>query len=385
MRRFIVVSALYVLGCGPSATMGGDGGVGPMDPCVGQVSRCWGSTYQVCVDGQFQDQATCMGAQVCAQDLGCVACDPAWNETCVGDDAYVCNDDGSLGGFLETCPLETCVHGQCGAPMGCAEEGKYIYVVDETYRLLRFDPTMESSLSAFSVIGNLSCPASASWPDWGGVGPATPFSMSVDRTGRAWVLYTSGEIFWVSTDDASCQATGFVKGQQSFQLFGMGFVSDSAGSNAEKLYIAGGPAIDLSTGMSDLAFVDPTSLGITQRGPLATAEYSPELTGTGAAELYAYYPGATNSFVAKIDKMTGQSLQQWPLPGLDQDVMAWAFAHWGGRFYIFVTTTDLFTGSNNSRVLRLDPMTGATVTLQQNLPYIIVGAGVSTCAPIIIE
>ena len=46
-------------------------------------------------------------------------------------------------------------------------------------------------------------------PDWNGGGQATPFSMSVDREGQAWVLYTSGEIFKVSIEDASCADSGW--------------------------------------------------------------------------------------------------------------------------------------------------------------------------------
>lgn len=385
MTRVGVACALAVVvaACGPSATTTPDGGA-PNDPCVGVVTRCWGATYQQCVEGRFQDVATCQAPLVCAQGVGCAECDPAWNGACVGNDAYVCNDDGTLGPLVETCPPESCHRGVCGTPSDCAEEGKHIYVVDESYRLIAFDPTMDTSLAAFSVVGQLSCPASASWPDWGGIGPATPFSMSVDRTGRAWVLYTSGEIFHVSTTDASCQPSGYAKGQGGYQLFGMGFVSDSPGSSAEKLYISGGRVADLASGQSTLARIDPATLGVTTVGPLPTAEYSPEFTGTGAAELYAYFPGESTSFVTRIDKGSGGMQQSWNLPALGGQVRAWAFAHWGGRFYIFVTTTDPFGAALNSRVLRLDPMTGITVTLQQNLPYVIVGAGVSTCAPVII-
>jgi hypothetical protein len=70
--------------------------------------------------------------------------------------------------------------------------------------------------------------------------------------------------------------------------------------------------------------------------------------------------------------------------GLGGTVSAWAFAQWGGKFYIFVTTTDLLTSNSTVRVI--DRQTGAYEgAVLENLPYIIVGAGVSTCAPVVVE
>src|SRR6185436_5021764 len=115
-----------------------------------------------------------------------------------------------------------------------------IYVVSDSYQLMSFDPSELPDNDPFTPIGQLNCPAGTPWPGYSS--PATPFSMSVDRDGSAWVLYTSGEIFKASIADASCTATGFAPGQHDMQLFGMGFASDTAGSDAETLFIAGGMA-----------------------------------------------------------------------------------------------------------------------------------------------
>ena len=87
----------------------------------------------------------------------------------------------------------------------------------------------------------------------------------------------------------------------------------------------------------------------------------------------------------EIDKASGAGTgPQRPIPGgLGGTVAAWAFAQWGGKFYIFVTTQD-FLGTTNSTVRTIDRMTGQYQLVSQNLPYRIVGAGVSTCAPVII-
>jgi hypothetical protein len=320
----------------------------------------------------------------CFEDR-CVECNPRNSRVCHDSDVYACNPDGTLGALIEECLIDECSGASCnGATPDCAEGAELVYVVDESYRLQSFDPS-QLTTQPFTLIGNLSCPAMyPTWPEAAlNGGPPTPFSMSVDRAATAWVLYSSGEIFHVSTVDASCQATSYARGQAGFELFGMGFVSDAPGSSTEKLFIAGGDAANLASG--NLAWIDPGSMALTTVGPLPLADYSPELTGTGAAELYAYYPGMFQTYVARMDRASATNQQQWPMPALDGGVRAWAFAQWGGLFWIFVTTEDFLTLSTNSQVWRLDPMTGTAERVLQNLPYMIVGAGVSTCAPIEID
>ncbi len=356
----------------------------PRMECADKPSRCVENTHQVCQGGDYVDDMTCTEPTTCSPKLGCITCDPNHGgQTCVGDTLHVCNIDGTLGPVVKECALESCRNGGCigDQPEICpgVEGVNLIYVITEGNELLSFDPS--GDMNEFKTIGVLSCPAGNAFPGFGG-GGANPFSMSVDRMGTAWVLYTSGEIFEVSTKDASCEKSTFVPGTKGFQVFGMGFVADAPGETTEKLFIAGG---DVDTPAStDLATLDTTTMEITPIAPVAVLVYGPELTGTGDANLYGYYPG-TDSKVVRFDKKTAAIQTKWPLPTLDGNIRAWAFAHWGGRFYIFVTAGDLFGPVANSQVIRLDPVTGDAKTLLENLPYKIVGAGVSTCAPIDID
>jgi len=338
------------------------------ESCSEGQSRCQGQSYQLCSAGRFVESFRCDSAKVCVPDLGCRDCDPGLGQGCHDNNVHVCDAHGSIGAELERCYGLSCAAGAC-REWGCAVGARLVYVVDAEHRLLSFDPSAEAN--HFKLIANLSCP---------GAGAETPFSMSVDRGARAWVLYTSGDLYWVSTETGACSTTPYQTGQQGYQLFGMGFVSDQPGSSAEKLYVAG---TSRSVGGNDkLGYIDPATMQITVVGPTATAEYSPELTGTGDAELYAYHPGTFESFVARIDKQNAQVLQKWSVPPLTGEVSAWAFAHWGGKFYIFVTDRSL-TGSETSKVLLLDPVSGKAQTFLASIPYKIVGAGVSTCAPVI--
>jgi hypothetical protein len=237
----------------------------------------------------------------------------------------------------------------------CPEEAKLIYVVSQSLRFARFDP--QPSPPVFIDVGTLACPAAG----------ATPWSMSVDRKGQAWVLYSSGEVFWVDTKTAECTASGYVPNQQGYQHFGMGFVSDSPGSDDETLYISGAKVEGLSTSYA-LGTIDPSTLGLSIITPLVGAQYMAELTGSGSGRLWGFYPIAATPRIAEFDKATGAELSAFPLAlGPIGD---FAFAFWGGDFWVFL-------GTNVMRVSGADGSLTTVLTNQQ--PW--VGAGVSTCAP----
>jgi hypothetical protein len=382
--RFALLSTitLALFACSPSRGDGPDGA--PGGPCTGDETRCVNNAYQVCDDGNFVTEETC--PEACSVTLGgCAECDPASGNACSGDDVVTCNADGTFGTVLETCDAGSeCQGGQCSR--SCTADGvDLIYVVDETYRLLSFDPRLVGTGSEFQLIGQLSCPTTLpNVPGWAGVG-VTPFSMAVDRTATAWVLYTSGEIFKVSTQNASCSPTGYLAQQANMLLFGMGFVTDTVGGETEHLFIGGGDPSATTNGR--LGSVDPTTYGLTILGNItATSELSPELTGTGAAELWGFFPGVTNAFVQQIDKTSGAPMGgELRIPGgLGNTVTAWAFAQWGGKMYIFVTTADGL-GAETNTVRTIDKATGDYDVVLPNIQYKIVGAGVSTCAPVVVE
>lgn len=379
---------LAIVACGPADKSGGPGdGIG--EPCSGDLKRCRGQSHQQCVSGAWAELEECAAENVCTANTGCSECDPTKSRVCVGADVYACSG-GNLGELVESCPLDGCSSGSCGGSNGCGSGTELIYVVDAEYRLLSFDPSEDRH--TFSLVGNLDCPtAHGAWPGFdGGLGsPATPFSMSVDRQGVAWVVYSSGEIFHVSTRNAQCTASSYPRGQGGYELFGMGFVADGDGFATEKLAIAGGSASGIATSSAELGMIEPGSMSLSPVGQMSGGgEYSPELSGTGRGELYAYYPGSFSTYIAEIDVATGAERpgRNFALPPVVGDyVSAWAFAHWGGRFYVFVTTDNLEGTATNSQVFRLDPATGDTASLLANLPYTIVGAGVSTCAPVSID
>jgi hypothetical protein len=239
-------------------------------------------------------------------------------------------------------------------PLDCPDASETrIYLLGSQNELYSFHPPT----LAFKQIGTLTCPA------MGG----TPFSMAVDRNGVAYVVYTNGRLFRVSTATAACAPTPFVPNQMGFNTFGMGFAADE---NGDVLYVSqsGSPSLGLAT-------IDTMNFSLGFVGAFSPSIPRNELTGTGDGRLFAYWPnvdGTSGGSLAQIDRTTAQVTGLNKLPvGSASD--AFAFAYWGGYFWIFA-------GSSTTTVSRYDLVTQATVAVT-TAPALIVGAGVSTCAP----
>jgi hypothetical protein len=278
-----------------------------------------------------------------------VACERA-----TPSDQHAGGTSGRLGRRLRTCK-EGCGDGRCKGQ--CATAGaELIYAVDENDDFLSFDPRKLPG-DPFTVIGKLSC-----------TDDGTPFSMAVDRDGTAWVLYSSGEVYAVSITDASCKRPAAYR--SPLGVFGMGYVSDAPNGTTETLYVS-------PRNLGTLATLAPRAASMHSVGQLGGREgENPELTGTRDARLYGFFPSLVGPpFVQEIDKQTGDVLgPRWTLGDQQIDITAYAFAQWGGVFYVFVS------GFNGAAVHAVDKK-GMYWIARDHVPYKITGAGVSTCAP----
>ena len=249
-------------------------------------------------------------------------------------------------------------------------EATLVYLISNSYELYSFDPATGGT----KQIGKIACPASPT---------ATPFSMAVERKGVAYIHFADrensaddGKIFRVSTATAACVATPFKPNQQGFLRFGMGFATDDIGPT-EALFVAGSAQ---DNGAEGLARIDVGTFGLTKVGNFVPLIRNAELTGTGDGRLFAFYTKNLNnnppSFIGEIDTKTGRVVAE---TGFDSVALGggWAFAFWGGDFYMFTAPDG---AGSSSRVTRYRPA-DKTVTEVATLPTTIVGAGVSTCAP----
>jgi hypothetical protein len=246
-----------------------------------------------------------------------------------------------------------------GSAPGCSQAAQYVYVVDVNGTMYQFNPPT----LAFTQVGQVRCASSQF------------FSMAVDRNAVAWVLAQDGTIVRYDINAKTCTPTTYAVNQHDFDTFGMGFSADSAGSTSETLFVSDSELTMASTG--GLAKIDTSALALT---PVALYDQGfngrrAEMTGTGDGRLFAAFEG-TPYVVAEIDKTTANIISQAPQTPINYppDSSNFAFAFWGGDFWLFVgpgATTDVF---------QYQPSNGMT-TKRETEQFEIVGAGVSTCAP----
>jgi hypothetical protein len=248
----------------------------------------------------------------------------------------------------------------------CDERGQFIYTVDVSGAFSRFDPLTLTS----TLLGQLRCPTMSG---------ATPFSMNVDQSANAWVLFSDGALFQVDTGNAACRATPYVPGQLGITTYGMGSVFDTS-TGVDTLFIAGiAGAIDAQAtlGTLDLTRFQAAALGTMDVG-------SVELAGTGDGQLWAFAPPRQPDEAALLDRVdlqTGRSIEHHEVFGITTREGSFATKFWGGAFYLFIGP-DVWRLPRDALVAdQLEPTEPPTLVFSAPGASV-VGAGVSTCAPV---
>jgi hypothetical protein len=191
---------------------------------------------------------------------------------------------------------------------------------------------------------------------------------------------TAGVVYRVSTQDATCEATPSVTLPANWYRVGMGFSTEGT-SNRETLYVAA-TGDQKGAATNGLGSIDVTSFSIANIGQFtgALAGQKAELTGTGDGRLFGFF-ATWPVQVAQIDK-TGTTQAPVPITGL-RPPSDWAFSFWGGHFYLYTSQGLPVPAGQGSDVTDYDPASGAIDTSYlTGVGFDIVGAGVSTCAPV---
>ena len=104
-----------------------------------------------------------------------------------------------------------------------------------------------------------------------------------------------------------------------------------------------------------------------------------ELTGNAEGELWGFLPLETPAELVQLGKADGQIIETIRMPGFPSpyDIDTFAFATWGGDFWLFVRTSGMGSSTDVYQVT----LDGDMTRVAQNIGINVVGAGVSTCAP----
>jgi hypothetical protein len=249
---------------------------------------------------------------------------------------------------------------------GCSAAAALVYVVSADNDLYSFDPNS----TTFTKAGHLACPA----------GDATPNSMAIDRSGIAWVNYTDGSLFKVSTADASCTATKFAPNQiDGFTRFGMAFSTNGPKSTQETLYVVGldTSQVGIGHGLGAIT-LDDMKLHFLGDFTDPLKGKGAELTGTGDGKLYGFFTTAPTATLALINGLSGATSKNESLAAVNTG-QSYAFSFYGGDFYFYTAPSN----TSSSTLSRLHTKTSQVEVVKQDVGgFRIVGAGVSTCAPL---
>ena len=235
----------------------------------------------------------------------------------------------------------------------CDHTSDLIYVLSrDDSALYLFDP----DALTFSSLGRLSCGTSAS-----------PGSMAVSRDGQVFVRLSDNTLYAVDLATMACTRTAYSDRSTGFDSFGMGYATDDADTWRDQLYVANEERVGR---------LDTETWEIT---PIASMPSQSELTGNAAGELWAFLPLESPAQLIEVDKDDGARLNTLRLPRFPSatDIDTFAFAGWGGSFYLFVRVYGMGESTDVYRV----QSDGTMEVVLEDVGFDAVGAGVSTCAP----
>jgi len=206
----------------------------------------------------------------------------------------------------------------------CAPGTDLIYVVSDSGELWSYDPPANT----FALIGALAC------------GGFAPFSMAVDRTGRAWLMLLDNiahstvakGLFTVDINDPSdCEAVGYTEGL--FGVFGMSFVDNPPPQACEELFVhsysGNGPFAE-GDGIGMIGKLDPDNV----MQVVGASDFDgAELAGTSEGRMFSI-AGSEPLKLIEYDRETAAELGRLELDGLEK-TSASAMAFYGGDFYVF--------------------------------------------------
>lgn len=215
----------------------------------------------------------------------------------------------------------------------CAEGAEKVYVLDDQARIHLFEPDARPG-QRFHLVTTARCDDAS--------GPQT---MSLDRQGVAWLLYTSGKLYRVDLAGGACEATGYVH-PGAAGVLGMSFTGAAPGVGSahapERLFVS---AVDEGLIQVELPSLTPRVLGPMPLG---------ELAGGPDGLLFHYEPGSGS--LSEVDPSTRSLRTVHQVEG-----------HSGGAFtmlrhrrgFVFFVAG----GNGASRILRWSPRANETIDL----------------------
>ena len=255
-----------------------------------------------------------------------------------------------------------------------------------------FDPP---TLTFTPVVAEIACDGTGA--DWG------VSSMGVDRNRAAWITWSAPadgaedpaykRLDRIDLDSGSCDTdVGALPTTDNWGTpLGMAFVAEGENSGLETLYF-----VDTGTWLHTIGSAASFGRWWTL-GPEGRTFSGVELTGSGDGRMFSLVMNYTGPFdhdctaempclptvrLAEVDKSDATALSMIDLAEIEAfglDPGGFAFAYWGGHIWVFISRD-----FGPTQVFDHDPQTQTTTLATEDGVPGVVGAGVSTCAPLVL-
>ena len=342
------ISLLASVACNSSVTAGGG-------QCVAGMQTCVDNTLFTCGSGGYVPAQACDASRVCDDKLGCVACRPSL-PTCVGDEVHACSESGTVGALTEACAFgQRCRDGACIDACEVAASD-FVYLVDDQNNFLSFSPKNDVGAGRWPAsLPSLARwlarrPAGAIWLCWGE-------SVFDGRRSQGQCL---GAVHQRRAREGQSQGCLVRRNQLSAVAAGLGYLRHGlcqrcpGQQDRDALRRPGQRRREHRHGTGQAG----RQPGAVARRHLHGHHAQPRDVGHRRRRALWLLPSnqAGKHLIALINRSDASFIRTYslaPLPSVDQNY-AFAFAHWGGRFYYFIDMK-LNTGERVSRVYRYDP------------------------------
>jgi hypothetical protein len=236
------------------------------------------------------------------------------------------------------------------AGVACPDGGvPTAYLLGESGGIFTFDPATLTT----HKLGRPSCPTAVG-----------PFTLSVSREGKAYVLYSNWTIYEVDLTTLACHETPFQMGQLGLDSE-LG-IAVSRASGTEELLISGVPTgsnVPILAQGSLSSFVLTSSVDIAGSVPVSASLFPIDTQADLTGHVFALSDGGQ---VLEIDIASGAVLQRGQVPV--RPSQSWAIMTYQAQVFVF----------NGSEVFRYDPATQAS-ELVGDVGITVIGASAVPC------
>ena len=200
-------------------------------------------------------------------------------------------------------------------------------------------------------------------------------ALSADSKGLLWAISDQSDVYAIRNDTLDCSYTQIRASSDQPPFIGRSLAFLRQDSEAEdELYFSGLNQYP-PTGSTPAVVAKQYENGVsnvTTISSLIGNDAFIDLAGTADGRLFGLRPNGTETAIIEIDPAGGTIIQEWPTAA--PAPRGWSFVWHDNSFWLFVSPD-----ASSTSVYHFDPSSN-TLTLENTIPYQVVGAALPACA-----